>query len=84
LLEVEARLFASPTAADAVLRLGEAFDKVSEQTDCFDPALIVENLNEVVALREKLDEAMETLAQDVRRQLRFEILARKKVESAVH
>jgi hypothetical protein len=83
LLEVEARLFASPTAVEAVIRLGDAFDKVSDKTDCFDPAFILENLNEAVALRDKLDEAMETLAQDVRRQLRFEKLAHKKVESAV-
>jgi hypothetical protein len=84
LLEVEARLFASPTAVEVVARLGDAFDQVSEQTDCFDPPSMEQdqNLGAAVALRENLDETMETLAQDVRRQLRFENLPYKKVESA--
>ena len=84
LLEVEARFFASPTAVEAVARLGDAFDMVSDQTGCFEPASLEQdqNLSAAVALRETLDETMETLAQDVRRQLRFENLPAKKVESA--
>jgi hypothetical protein len=78
LLEVESRLFASPLAVDTVARLGDAFDKISELTECFESSYMVENLDDAIALREHLDVAIESLAQDVRRQLRYETLPTKK------
>jgi hypothetical protein len=39
---------------------------------------MTENVDEAVALREHLDLAIETLAQDLRKQLRYERLPQKK------